>query len=292
MENSQYGTWAKLFKIHARSLKVLHHIIPPPKGKEKPAPKTDEEVELWSTIDATVLQWIYSTISNDLLNTIIEPDATAMDAWVRLRDVFQDHQISRAVTLEQEFTTTCMEDFPNASAYCQRLKSLADQLKNVGAPVTNSRLVLQLVSGLTEAYKGVGTQIRHAKPLPPFTEARSSLILEERELAAMVSHSSGSAMVASVDDAPLPSDNTSSRRGKPKNSRDQNSGTGRKEGSGHGSGGEKFTGGRGGSARSSGGQQPAGSPSQQWTAGQFGHWQWVPHPRWAAPPPCSYPTAS
>ncbi|XP_060184351.1 uncharacterized protein LOC132614026 [Lycium barbarum] len=186
MENSQYVTWAELFKIHVRSHKVLHHIIPPPKGKEKPAPKTDEEIELWTTIDATVLQWIYSTISNDLLNTIIEPDATAMEAWDRLRDIFQDHQTSRAVTLEQEFTTTRMEDFSNASTYCQRLKSLADQLKNVGAPVTNSRLVLQLVSGLTDAYKGVGTQIRHAKPLPSFTEARSSLILEERELAAMV----------------------------------------------------------------------------------------------------------
>ncbi|XP_060216940.1 uncharacterized protein LOC132644361 [Lycium barbarum] len=270
MENSQYGTWAELFKIHARSHKVLRHIIPPPKGKEKPASKTDEEVELWTTIDATVLQWIYSTISNDLLNTIIKPDATVMDVWDRLRDIFQDHQTSRAVTLEQEFTTTRMEDFPNAFAYCQHLKSLADQLKNVGAPVTNSRLVLQLVSGLTEAYKEVGTQIRHAKSLPLFTEARSSLFLEERELAAIVSHGSGSAMVASIDDAPLPSDNTNSRRGKSKNSRGQNSGTGCKGGSGRGSGSGKVTGGHDNSARSSGGQQ-------QWTTGsggqqQFGHW--------------------
>ncbi|XP_060202862.1 uncharacterized protein LOC132631284 [Lycium barbarum] len=220
------------------------------------------------TIDATVLQWIYSTISNDLLNTIIEPDATAMDAWVRLRDIFQDHQNSRAVTLEQEFTMTRMEDFPNASAYCQRLKSLADQLKNVGAPVTNSCLVLQLVSGLTEAYKGVGTQIRHAKPLPPFTEARSSLVLEERELAAMASHGSGSAIVAAVDDAALPSENTSSRRGKTKNSHRQNSGTSRKNGSSRGSGSGKITGSNGGrGGRSSGSPQPAGYSSQQWLAG-------------------------
>ena len=62
-----------------------------------------------------MLQWIYSTISNDLLNTIIEPGATAMEAWDRLREIFQDHQNSRAVTLEQEFTTTSMEDFPSAS---------------------------------------------------------------------------------------------------------------------------------------------------------------------------------
>lgn len=96
---------------------------------------------------------------NDLLHTIIEPDATAMEAWERLRDIFQDNKHSRAVTLEHDFSTTRMENFSNASVYCQRLKSLADQLKNVGAPVSDSRLVLQLVSGLTAPYRGVGTLI-------------------------------------------------------------------------------------------------------------------------------------
>ncbi|XP_055822140.1 uncharacterized protein LOC129890660 [Solanum dulcamara] len=47
-----------------------------------------------------------------------------------------------------------MTDFPNVSAYCQHLKSLADQLKNVGSPVTNDRLVLQLISSLIEPYQG------------------------------------------------------------------------------------------------------------------------------------------
>ncbi|XP_059316062.1 uncharacterized protein LOC132066884 [Lycium ferocissimum] len=180
MENAQYGTWAELFKIHAKSHRVIHHIIAPEKGKQA-APPSDDDKELWSTLGATVLQWIYSTISNDLLTIILEPEAMAMKAWDRLRDIFQDHQNSRSVMLKQEFSTTRMEDFPNASAYCQRLKSISDQLKNVGAPGSNSRLVLQLISGLTDAFKGVGTQIRHSTPLPPFTEARSSLVLEERE---------------------------------------------------------------------------------------------------------------
>ncbi|XP_021731244.1 uncharacterized protein LOC110698143 [Chenopodium quinoa] len=114
---------AKLFKIHAKSHKVLDHIIPPAKGKEKSL-TTEEEKELWSTLDATVLQWIYATISHDLLNSILEPNTTAMEAWKRLRDIFQDKKHSRAVTLEYDFTHTDMENFPNASAYCQHLKSL------------------------------------------------------------------------------------------------------------------------------------------------------------------------
>lgn len=87
LQDAQYFTWAELFKVHARSHKVLDHIIPPPTEKAK-VPVTDEEKETWSVLDAAVLSWIYSTISNDLLLTIMEPDATAMEAWDRLRDSF------------------------------------------------------------------------------------------------------------------------------------------------------------------------------------------------------------
>ncbi|KAI3751228.1 hypothetical protein L2E82_22276 [Cichorium intybus] len=124
----------------------------------------------------------YATISHDLLHTILEPDSTAIEAWNRLRDIFQDNKHSRAVTLEQEFSHTHMEDFSSASAYCQRLKVLADQLKNVGAPVSNDRLVLQMVAGLTEAYSNVGTLLRQTNPLPQFYQARSMLCLEEAGL--------------------------------------------------------------------------------------------------------------
>ncbi|XP_010674651.2 uncharacterized protein LOC104890759 [Beta vulgaris subsp. vulgaris] len=113
MKNVQYSTWAELFKIHARSNRVIHHLIPDSKTK---APVTDDEKEAWSIIDATVLKWIYGTISVDLLNTILEPDPTAQEAWERLRDIFLDNKSSRAVTLEQEFSNTHMEDFSNASA--------------------------------------------------------------------------------------------------------------------------------------------------------------------------------
>jgi len=127
---------------------------------------------------------------------ILEPDTTAMEACNRLRDIFQDNKHSRAVTLEYDFTHVNMEDFPSVSAYCQHLKSLSDQLKNVGSPVDNNRLVLQLVSGLTKPYKGVATLIRQRDPLPQFYQARSMLTLEEAGLAKKAAHSFSSAMVA------------------------------------------------------------------------------------------------
>ncbi|MCI40455.1 keratin type I cytoskeletal 9-like, partial [Trifolium medium] len=93
--------------------------------------------------------------------------------------------------------------------YCQRLKQLSDQLKNVGAPVSDHRLVLQLVSGLSEPYRGIATLIRQRDPLPTFFQARSMLTLEESGLAKMHSISSPTALHTA---APRDSDDSSKQR--------------------------------------------------------------------------------
>jgi hypothetical protein len=67
-----------LIIIHARSHRVLHHIIPS-KDKTPPTDTSSAEYEQWTTLDSTVLQWIYSTISTDMLTTILKPNSTAME---------------------------------------------------------------------------------------------------------------------------------------------------------------------------------------------------------------------
>lgn len=90
---------------------------------------------------------------------------------------------------------------------------LSDQLKNVGAPVSNNRLVLQMVAGLTDAYNGVATLLRQSDPLPPFYQARSMLVLEEAGLnKKVVNSSSSSALVAGISENLQP-DTSSSHRG-------------------------------------------------------------------------------
>ncbi|GAU39490.1 hypothetical protein TSUD_279110 [Trifolium subterraneum] len=277
LEKDHYNMWAELFEVHAHAHKVINHIIPQP-GKEKPAP-TDANFEMWTVLDSTVLQWIYSTISFDLLTTIMEKGSTAMAAWNRLAGLFEDNQNSRAVALEEDFSSTRMEDFPNVSAYCQCLKQLSDQLKNVGAPVSEQRLVLQLFSGLTEPYRGVATLIRQSKPLPLFLEARSMLTLEESDLAKMHSTNSPTALHTT---APRDIDDSSKQR----SNRRQNN----RYGSGRHHNNQSRNGGRGqrGVSRSNG---PSWS-SQPWQQPQYPSWSpwgWTPPP-WSVPP-CPYPTS-
>ncbi|KAL1308486.1 hypothetical protein AAHE18_17G109700 [Arachis hypogaea] len=118
----------------------------------------------------------------------------AMEAWNRLRDIFQDNKHSHAIILEYDFTHVDMIDFPNVYTYCQHLKSLSDQLKNIGSLVDNNKLVLQLVFGLADPYKGVTTLIRQSDPLPQFYQAHSMLNLEDADLSKKAAHSSSSAM--------------------------------------------------------------------------------------------------
>ncbi|XP_048229461.1 uncharacterized protein LOC125369981 [Ricinus communis] len=163
MEKGHYSSCAELFKIYCRAYQVINHIIPLTQrtseaAKEK-AVARDEE--LWSRLDAI--------------------------------NIFQDNKNSRAVYLENQFTHVHLDDFQTVFACCQELKMLADQLSNVGAPLSNQRLVLQLITGLNENYDSVATFIQQSNPLPPFYEARSRLILEETREAKQTAASASAA---------------------------------------------------------------------------------------------------
>ncbi|KAL4584623.1 hypothetical protein LXL04_009228 [Taraxacum kok-saghyz] len=165
--DDHYASWVEFFNIHGCAYNVKDHIddkIPHP---------TDINQATWDRLDALVKSWIYSTITPDLAHSIMKPGATAMDLWKRLQQIFQDNKITRAI--QQHLSA-----FSNITDYCARLKNLADQLENVGSPVTETKMVLQLISGLTKGdYDTVATIIQQTNPLPSFNSAQSSLLLEE-----------------------------------------------------------------------------------------------------------------
>ncbi|XP_021980158.1 uncharacterized protein LOC110876287 [Helianthus annuus] len=180
METGHWSTWSELFQLHCKAFQLYDHLLPPVADTPKPSTDKDKTTgdsssakELWERLDSIVLQWIYGTISQDLVHTIIKPGATAYHAWTTLENLFQDNKSARALHLRHRFTTTRLENFTNVSAYCQELKVLSDQLAGVGHPVDNDALVLQLIAGLTDQYEGIGTVLQGQDPLPSFSTARS-----------------------------------------------------------------------------------------------------------------------
>ncbi|KAF5778428.1 hypothetical protein HanRHA438_Chr12g0558761 [Helianthus annuus] len=207
-KNVSYSSWVKLFQLHARGYEVLDHID----GTEAPA-KADPNYDSWLKIDSIVLQWIYGTLSDDLLVRVLETESTALEAWNRIKKIFLNNKGARAATLEQEFTNLHLRSMPSLEAYCQRLKELSDQLADVDSPMTEQRLVLQLVRGLPIEYDTVGSYINQS--LPSWDTACSMLQLEHHRQHARENPPTPPApVVAAVDTPPNnPNRRTSNYRG-------------------------------------------------------------------------------
>lgn len=295
LESGQYHSWAALFKVQARIHEVLDHIIPPTDAKEKAtyAKAKSDDLPFWKRLDAAVLQWIYSTVSSDILTSILIDDDSAEHAWQSVADLFHDNKNSRAMYLHKEFTNTGLANFPTTNAYCNRL---ADQLTNVGAPVNDHSMVLKMLQGLTEPYSHFVTVMQNKKTLPSFATARSKLALEETTILERAKLESGSAalLVTSqhTGDDYNPSSHSHHNNNRHNNNNRGNKGNNRKVptkifgGGGRNSsyGGRNF----GKSGSGSGGGQTSGN-------GRGLQMQWQPNPwmqQWApwVVPPCPYPS--
>ncbi|PNX86645.1 hypothetical protein L195_g042726 [Trifolium pratense] len=297
-DSNLYLSWSALFKVQARVHNVLDHITPPTDETARQAAvdlKTSDS-ELWNRLDAVVLQWMYATVSQDILQSILVIDDSAEECWKRIAAMFHDNKHSRAVQLENQFSNTHLEDFASTTAYCNRLKTLSDQLFNVDSPVSNTRLVLKMVSGLTDAYAGFVTYIQQHDPLPNFPEAKSRLELEETTMLQRAARESGNSSIpAALITKTQSQDKAITAETEARNRGGRNGGyRGKKP---HRGG--RNSGGRGGRISSSpfsggGGREPfyggGGRSQNPWQWNQ----SWNPWQHFAPWnfPPCPYPTSN
>ncbi|XP_024964871.1 uncharacterized protein LOC112505156 [Cynara cardunculus var. scolymus] len=145
-----YSSWVKLFRLHVVAYKVSDHI-----DGLAPTAANTSQYEQWKELDVLVLQWIYSTVSDDLFNRILDSTATALTAWTKLEKIFLSNKKSRAAALETKFCNLTLIACSSIDDYCQKLTDLANQLSDVDQPVFESRLVLQLVRGLPAEYNTI-----------------------------------------------------------------------------------------------------------------------------------------
>ncbi|XP_035842277.1 uncharacterized protein LOC118488940 [Helianthus annuus] len=152
-QTEHYNTWAELFILHCKAYDVFDHLQPrvtatssstekdsSDKEKDKTPVTKHPYLESWERIDSIVLQWIYGTISQDLMHTIMITDTTAYDAWCRLKNLFLDNQAARTITIQNKIFNTRLELFPTMAEYCQHMKLLHDQLTSLGPPSLKTNL--------------------------------------------------------------------------------------------------------------------------------------------------------
>jgi hypothetical protein len=104
-------------------------------------------------MDFVVVSWIFNTISGDLWDVIHAPTGvSARAAWLGLEQQFLNNRESRAMLLDTKFRTLSQGTL-SVDDYCRKMKSMADTLADLGEPVQDWTLVLNLLRGLGEHFQ-------------------------------------------------------------------------------------------------------------------------------------------
>nr|ABA94365.1 retrotransposon protein, putative, unclassified [Oryza sativa Japonica Group] len=174
LKHPNFNKWKTFFTSMCCMFGLLPHID----GTAPPRP----DDSTCAQADCCVRGWLFGSVSDAILDVVMEPDQTARDLWLAIDDLFQANKEPRAIYLSHEFHSMTQGDMPIA-IYCQKVKTAADALRDVGHPVTESQLVLNLLSGLNSRFSSTADNITSAPVLPSFTSARNTLLLKELRVA-------------------------------------------------------------------------------------------------------------
>lgn len=117
---------------------------------------------------------------------LLDGETSAYDTWRRIEEIFLSNKSARASALENEFTRHTLKSCGGLDEYCYKLKDIAGQLADVGHPVTETRLVLQLVRGLPDELDTISTLLNQTPPT--WDEARNRIHMEQQRQEARANH--------------------------------------------------------------------------------------------------------
>lgn len=140
-------------------------------------------------MDCVVRTWITCTITDALAETVIENGTTARTTWLGIESQFHGNHKTRALHLDATLRTFNQGDL-DITMYCRKLKGMADALRDLGEPVIDRTLVLNLLRGLNGCFEAIGLHLRRGHPFPTFLQAPNDLLLQEINMAASTPASS------------------------------------------------------------------------------------------------------
>jgi hypothetical protein len=202
----------------------------------------------WIRMDNVVLNWISNSISADLHQVVQERGCTARHLWLAIENQFLDNREQRILHLDVAFRIFVQGDL-SVSEYCRKFKTMADGLADLGSPVKDRILILNILRGLNQRFEHVGSTIRCYSPFPTFLKVQDDLLLEEIHMD--ITDPSAAPMALYTNAAPpaaRPPSSTPSRPpsgGNSGNSGHQNKNNNKIRNGGHG-GGNNGSGGRNG----------------------------------------------
>jgi hypothetical protein len=192
LDEGNYGQWCQFFESALGKFGLEDHVT-------TLAPDDVRNRE-WRRVDSCITNWILQTVSKgvyDIVRRDTVPDAFSL--WRAVEGLFRDNELQRAVLLETELRSFQQGDL-SINDYCTKLKRIADNLRDIGHPVSEPSQVLNLLRGLNPRYRYVKPVITSKFPPHNFQSARSFLILEELSFQHDATVEAGQALTASHGD--------------------------------------------------------------------------------------------
>ena len=171
--SSHYPRWRGQVLLTLRRFVLDDHVLV---DHDAPPPRS------WCLMDSVVLSWLHGTITVELQDIIRDQADTARQAWLALEDQFLGNRDARALHLDAQFHLFSQGDL-SVGEYCRQMKGLADSLRDLGEPVADRTLVLNLLRGLSPRYGHLKALIKRSVPFPTFHAVRNELLLEELTMA-------------------------------------------------------------------------------------------------------------
>jgi hypothetical protein len=101
----------------------------------------------WTRMDTVVLYWLTNTIIADLQEVIQERGHPARHLWLTLENQFLSNRETRTLHLDATFHNFVQGDL-SVTMYCRKFKGMADALANLGSPIDDQILVLNILRDL------------------------------------------------------------------------------------------------------------------------------------------------
>ena len=230
----------------------------------------------WLAIDATLIRWFFLTVSPDIFHTVVRDGDDAYTVWTKINGLFTDNKLQRIVFLQQEFFG-CHQNDSTIGAFCLRLKTLSDELNDVGFKVGDELLLSTLTAGLNEDFSNAASNLT-LMANPTYERAVAYLRLEERRMKHLRTRAVHTALAAGLSTGastppsaprPLVAPHPTPVPQPPQPPRNGGNGGNRRRGRG----GQRQGGGKGGGG---GGQAPQQQPPPPW-AGGYNPWTGVVH---------------
>ena len=173
LKGGNFARWSASFLAMCGKFGVISHID----GTAPPSPADSS----WQQADCCVRSWIFGSVAEAVLDMATTGTTqTARQLWVAIDGLFQANKAQRAIFLSHEFHSMTQGD-SSIDDYCLRVKTTANKLRDVGHPVDEPQLVLNLLRGLNEEFAGTADHI--AATSLTLTYARDQLSLKELRLA-------------------------------------------------------------------------------------------------------------